>query len=1139
MFNILLIEDNPGDVRLIQELLSEDKKYLKTLHCASQLSEALKIIAEEKIDIILMDLGLPDSQGLETFLKIAHAALYIPIIILTGLDDDEISLKTIEYGAQDYLIKGQISNSVLTRSIRYGIERKQLMIEFSKSLTTIIDSEQQLIFYSQLLEELNRPIDSKTIIYNIILIIKSYLNIDAVGIRLKEGYDYPYFVSNGFSEEFLELENFLCSVDENGEIIRDSEGRPSLECMCGNILHKRFDPSLPFFTEFGSFWTNSTTRLLASTTEKERLTRTRNYCNTAGYESLVLIPLCSDNEVIGLLQLNNKEPDKFDIETIHFFEKVASSIGIALKRKQLEEALVEEKKTLAQKVEERSKSLKELISELEKKQAVLDGINKILRGIMSCETIEGLWKVCLDVAQDLTNSKFGYIGELNKEGTYNKIAISNPGWEACTIPITQTNAIIKNMEIKSYWGKVIKEFRPLIVNDPDSHPDSVGLPEGHPPITSYLGVPFKTNNNSVGLISLANKETGYDESDLEIVETLTIALVEALASKTKDLKLTAQNQELEEANKQKSLFLSLLSHELRTPLNAIVGFSDLLSMKMFGPLNEKQDEYVQLILTNGWYLSSLISDLLDIAKIDAGKVEMQLVVASPVELIKEVVNSMETEFIKKKLNIKTTLEYPFKILLDSKRFKQIIFNLLNNAIKFTPEGGSIEVVLNLEAEDFIQVSVIDNGIGIGSEAINNIFNEFFQVKQESSGSGLGIGLALTRRLVNLHGGDIFVESEVGKGSKFTFIIPIKPGSTDSMNDSAQEIKALSRNKKILVVENQEANRTLLVNLLNSLDHKILTAMNGLEAIDMTKAHKPDLILMAIKMPVMDGYEATIEIRKDEKFKYLPIISMTANATTKEINKSHDAGMNDHIDKPIELKKLIAVLVKWINSDDIESRQDYCIIDPDSVVEDQLVFSKLKGISVNTGLGKVAGNRKLYKKLLLTFYNNNNNVFEEIKTSLEHNDLKKAEYLSHSIRGVSANIGALELFNVSKDLEHCIKNNESDKINDALTKFSIVLSKVLSSIESVKDALTQDFSGIKSGVIEGKVIDKEAIIDKIKKMQELLETDISKAIDIKDEIKEFIAGTDIGSVFLQVEKALDKFDMDTAKIKLLEVANHFK
>ncbi|MCP4727329.1 MAG: PAS domain S-box protein, partial [bacterium] len=215
-----------------------------------------------------------------------------------------------------------------------------------RDITERKEAERRNVFASEILQIMNKSSERKDIIRHILEKIKEFTGFEAVAIRLKEGEDFPYYSTSGFPGYFVEAEKYLCQRDADGEILRDILGKPYLECMCGNILCGRTDVKYEFFTEGGSFWSNNTTKLLSTTSDEDRQTRTRNRCNSEGYESVALIPLRSENETIGLLQFNDSHTDMFNIEMIEFFEGIGYSIGIALSIKKTEEVLVDTKNQL-------------------------------------------------------------------------------------------------------------------------------------------------------------------------------------------------------------------------------------------------------------------------------------------------------------------------------------------------------------------------------------------------------------------------------------------------------------------------------------------------------------------------------------------------------------------------------------------------------------------------------------------------------------------------------------------------------------------------------------------------------------------------------------------------------------------------
>ena len=358
----------------------------------------------------------------------------------------------------------------------------------------------------------------------------------------------------------------------------------------------------------------------------------------------------------------------------------------------------------------------------------------------------------------------------------------------------------------------------------------------------------------------------------------------------------------EDADKMKSVFLANMSHEIRTPLNAIVGFSGILAST---EEEEEKQEYVSIIENNNTLLLQLISDILDLSKIEAGTLELNY---SNIEL-NELMRELERGFL---LRVKTDavkLEFvepagPCMAYTEKNRLSQLMINLVTNAIKFT-EKGSIRFGYEMR-ENELYFYVTDTGCGIPKDKQQNIFGRF--VKLNSFAQGTGLGLSICKTLMDHMGGRIGVESEEGKGSTFWFTLPYKPAVKEDKKQMLKDIQPVSieRNKlTILVAEDNASNYKLFESILKY-DYHLIHAWDGMEAVEMFREHNPQIVLMDINMPVMDGYEATREIRKYSA--KIPIIAVTAFAYASDEQKVMESGFDGYMPKPINAKLLKAQLM---------------------------------------------------------------------------------------------------------------------------------------------------------------------------------------------------------------------------------------
>ena len=385
--------------------------------------------------------------------------------------------------------------------------------------------------------------------------------------------------------------------------------------------------------------------------------------------------------------------------------------------------------------------------------------------------------------------------------------------------------------------------------------------------------------------------------------------------------LKMANVELERALRMKDEFLANMSHELRTPLNAILGLSQSLRDEMVGPVTDKQNKYLRVISESGEHLLELINDILDLAKIESGEVLLEKTAVSVRDNCDASIRMIRQMSHKKyqlvELNIDPQADY---VYADQRRFKQMIVNLLSNAVKFTPEYGKLGLDVRLDEErKNILFEVWDTGIGISQENLNRLFKPFVQVDSGLSREtgGTGLGLALVAQLAKLHNGKIDVVSQLNVGSRFTLSLPWSPGLSASLpKDQTQsneteeqtEVKPID----ILLVEDNEISLMAVEDYLVFHGFEVRTATNGQAALDLVKAKLPDLILMDVMMPGMDGLEATRWIRKDYADQKIPIIGLTALAMTGDRERCLNAGMDDYLSKPLQFSSLLALIKKYVS-----------------------------------------------------------------------------------------------------------------------------------------------------------------------------------------------------------------------------------
>jgi signal transduction histidine kinase/CheY-like chemotaxis protein len=600
-----------------------------------------------------------------------------------------------------------------------------------------------------------------------------------------------------------------------------------------------------------------------------------------GFRTLLESPMLYGDDVVGVLLMWRTKVDPFDDRDVWLLEDFAAQAAIALRQAELTSSLEARTAELASKVEqlEALREVGEVVSSTLDPDIVLDSI--------------------VSNAVRLTGTDGGSIMEYLEE-TDAFVVRAAYGSSPQLLDRLHTVTIRRN---DSLVGRAVTERRTIQVADlaeatSDAHLDAL-LSDGW---RSVLAIPMIRGDVIIGALVIRRRIVGsFPDEMVDLLETFAAQSTVALVNARLFRELETKSAELEVASRHKSEFLASMSHELRTPLNAVIGFSEVLIDRMFGELNERQDEYVRDIWNSGRHLLELLNEILDLSKVEAGQMVLEPTTVDVAQTLDYAVSLVRERAAKHGITVDVAVGPGIDVIeTDPLRFKQVMLNLLSNAVKFTSDGGRVDITAEVVDDDLV-IAVTDTGPGIPEADRERIFDSFQQggrgVAREE---GTGLGLTLSRRIVELFGGRLWLESEVGRGSTFAFTIPLGRAPQPSGPAGSEP----PDRPTVLLVDDDLASLDLIDAYLQGTGVRLERAMDGSEALRLAREIRPSGIILDLRMPRVDGWQVLDQLQDDPSTSALPIVIVSVVD-----DRLHGLarGAAEYLIKPVSRDDLLAAL----------------------------------------------------------------------------------------------------------------------------------------------------------------------------------------------------------------------------------------
>lgn len=568
---------------------------------------------------------------------------------------------------------------------------------------------------------------------------------------------------------------------------------------------------------------------------------------------------------------------------------------------------------------------------IHKEQSLLKVLHQGITDYQALMSGERLWTFLMEALRELTDSDYALIGEVLPSTSTNTLkihAITDLSWndESRHLMERLRSGDMMLTNPNTLLGRVFAFGEVVMTDEVLTHTQRSGFPLGHPHLNNYLGVPIFNGEQLIGMYAIANSKQPLNQALLDWLQpfTATCALLINLYRQMAEreqvmIELGAARDQAEKANKSKSEFLSSMSHELRTPLNAIIGFAQLLGKGRREPLSSKQQRQVNQIEKSGQHLLCLINEVLDLARIEAGQMAFSIEPLLLDNVLGDACQTLEANMEAAGISLirMPSSSAPWHVAADYTRTKQVLLNLLSNAIKYNSPNGKIIICVE-QQDSHIRINITDTGFGIAPERHHELFEPFNRLDAEHGAiEGTGIGLAITRQLIERMNGQIGVNSQPDQGATFWFTLPMADmqmlSTARSGPDSVSFEFDQQRVYNLLYIEDNPTNQRLMEDIIDDIDElRLLIAPSAEIGLEMMRHSAPDVVLMDIHLPGMNGFQALDIIQKDAQLRGIYVIALSANAMERDVKHGLAAGFDAYLTKPLDIDRLAATLTKFIN-----------------------------------------------------------------------------------------------------------------------------------------------------------------------------------------------------------------------------------